>query len=149
MAAYGRARLEDLGAAVDRLPTLLPGAETTSSAYTTLPQTPDRGRGPVRTGEETEEGRGGNVGGLNPLQIQGVEASCGQVKLVEESSPSRTRTYNKPVNRSRLVPYPTALRVMPSFTLRQMQWPLQAQTSKLLECLEIAVVVRLAGRVTR
>jgi hypothetical protein len=43
-----------------------------------------------------------NTASHNPLQDEGVEAGCDPLRLSEGSSPSRTRTYNKPVN-SRLL----------------------------------------------
>ena len=48
------------------------------------------------------EGGGEDAASPNPLILQGVEAGCDPMRSSEGSSPSRTRTYNKPVN-SRLL----------------------------------------------
>ena len=39
-----------------------------------------------------------NTAGFDPLDSQGVEADCDSPRPSEGSSPTRTRTWNKPVN---------------------------------------------------
>jgi integrase len=115
MAVYGRAQLHDLGQAVSRLPSLLgpdmPERETVRATGT------DAAAAPVCTGfvqtddicsdrlrliETGSDKCLENTIGLNSLALQGVEADCDSLRPDEKSSPSRTRTYNKPVN-SRLL----------------------------------------------
>jgi integrase len=105
MAVYGRAQLHDLGRAVERLPDLLsgPGVEAaatgTEGAYTPLTHTIDEDRGTLRGSDEG--GRPGReaVDRTQPLILQGVGDDRGAAMAGEESSPTRTRTWNKPVNR--------------------------------------------------
>ena len=98
MAVYGRAQLSNLGTAVARLPSVFAGSPDA------LPdaQTGDAGGGVVTGAEAGCVPGTGNGVGLNSFDSQGVEAECGSVISGEGSSPSRTRTYNKPVN-SRLL----------------------------------------------
>jgi integrase len=106
MAVYGRAQLHDLGRAVERLPDLAPAAPReavaatgTDGPYTLLTHTADGEGGTPRT---IEEGKGAEVASTDrsqPLILQAVEENSGLVMTVEESSPTRTRTWNKPVNR--------------------------------------------------
>jgi hypothetical protein len=49
-------------------------------------------------GEGKDSGKNDNTTGPQSLQLQGVEASLEPLMAAEGSSPSRTRTYNKPVN---------------------------------------------------
>jgi integrase len=120
MAVYGRAQLHDLGEAVGRLPSLLTGSDnplegevlratgTDSSAPVVGPGLRSAcavgatGRDSVRVGETAAGGEAEKTTGPNPLSEQGVEAGCDSVILLEGSSPTRTRTWNKPVN-SRLL----------------------------------------------
>ncbi len=119
MARYGRAQLHDLGRAVDRLPTFTgssapeaqqaraTGTDSSQaphlhSAYTPLTQTPDGRGGQLRLVDGEGEGSPENETGPEPLISQGFEATSEPVMAVAGSSPSRTRTYNKPVN-SRLL----------------------------------------------
>jgi hypothetical protein len=114
MAVYGRAKLHDLAGAVSRLPMLLeapekeggkPRATGTQSesapAYTTLTQTSETNQeNTIRTetmlAPATEE-----ISRDKSLILQEDEAIREQLSTSEESSPSRTRTYNLPVNTSR------------------------------------------------
>jgi hypothetical protein len=108
MAVYGRAQLHDLGRAVERLPLLSGPAGVTPAQtgtedmatppYTTLTLIPDGKCRGVMTSEgertdgcETQDGR-------NPLTLQEVAAGCGPMSAADSSSPTRTRTWNKPIN---------------------------------------------------
>ncbi len=109
MAVYGRAQLHDLGRAVERLPDLIKGplseaaaATGTDGPYTLLTHTGDKGRGEARAIDDSGPGEGDKENRPQTLVLQGVEDACGSAMAGEESSPSRTRTYNKPVN-SRLL----------------------------------------------
>ncbi len=62
----------------------------------------DIGRERMRLVETTVKGEGENTTGRKPHVLQEFEAGCDSVIAPEGSSPSRTRTYNKPVN-SRLL----------------------------------------------
>jgi integrase len=116
MAVYGRAQLHDLGEAVRRLPVLLspPETEAPSLAATgtdgELPPTAVASLRPAcapadagcdfLTTLDTPPGDGARGrGNKKPLAVQGVEGECEPVIAVDSSSPSRIRTYNKPVNR--------------------------------------------------
>ncbi len=115
MAVYGRAQLHDLGEAVRRLPSVLgpdmrePEATRATGTdpkpapvCTGFVQTNDTGRDFLRLAKPGTKGEGEKETGRNPLILQGVEAGCDSLRPPETSSPSRTRTYNKPVN-SRLL----------------------------------------------
>jgi integrase len=132
MAVYGRAQLHDLGRAVERLPDLMagPGTEAVAATgtdgaapdssdklarriplpYSALTGVTDRGGDSLRLiGTPVGgNGEGGveNTAGHNPLILQGVAAGCDPViadeGAADSSSPTRTRTWNKPVN-SRLL----------------------------------------------
>src|SRR5262249_48348643 len=111
MAVYGRAQLHDLGEAVRRLPSLLDAgtpeceavrATGTDPVCTGFVQTDDTRRDRVRPSEAREGVDRENGVDPNPLMMQGVEADCDSVRLSEGGSPTRTRTWNKPVN-SRLL----------------------------------------------
>jgi integrase len=121
MAVYGRAHLHDLGEAVGRLPGLLiglPVADAALAATATegepaigLPlslrsacATADAESESLRLADAYRGSEGGNAAGRNPLDLQGVEAGCDSLIPSEESSPTRTRTWNKPVNRRLLSP---------------------------------------------
>jgi integrase len=126
LAVYGRAQLHDLGRAVERLPALMAGPEAEVVAvtgtdgatagigdesarrmprpYTLLTQIPDREGQGLRLIDTLPGGNAENSVGRNPLDSQGVEAGCDSLKPSEESSPTRTRTWNKPVNRTLLIP---------------------------------------------
>jgi len=118
MAVYGRAQLNDLSAAVGKLPTLLGNPAAPAQEQTTLAATgTDGGSAPFCTSfaPEVDSGcvqlmirDGANCKidrpppDHNPLQRKEVEGEIGQLIGTEGNSPSRTRTYNKPVN-SRLL----------------------------------------------
>ena len=111
MARYGRAQLHDLGIAVDRLPSLTAEVTTqsqeakatgTEGAYTLLTQIDDGERVRLMADDGNASPEGGNAAGRKPLELQGLEASRDPMMAEDGSSPSRTRTYNKPVN-SRLL----------------------------------------------
>ncbi len=117
MAVYGRARLNDLTAAVGKLPSLLTGPTSGQQERNALAATgtdpvpaPCTGFVPkidfacvpltgLARGEEKTEPPSSDH---NPLSLQGVENEQERLSVFEGSSPSRTRTYNKPVN-SRLL----------------------------------------------
>jgi hypothetical protein len=109
MAVYGRAQLHDLGRAVERLPDLMSAPEAkeasalkatgTDSAYRPLTSAVDGGRGSsmeIKTppGEESQ-----STTGHNSLAAKEVAAGCDTSMEDDGSSPTRTRTWNKPVNR--------------------------------------------------
>ena len=109
MAVYGKAQLHDLGEAVGRLPALLGDdaspqgqalkATGTDGACTNLAQEGDPARDQLRV-LETGDGPGGERAACsNHPALQGVESGCEPVIASEGSSPTRTRTWNKPVNR--------------------------------------------------
>ncbi len=122
MAVYGRAQLHDLGRAVERLPDLMAGPEATAATGTDgaaagsndksarripLPYSPltgvaDSGGEPLRLFETPAGGDAENVTGPNPVPEQRVAADGDSLRPNESSSPTRTRTWNKPVN-SRLL----------------------------------------------
>src|SRR5262249_27223998 len=111
----GRPEIHDLGAAIDRLPSLTadpmtgPEAmpmqatgtewrETLSFSYrTTVTGRDESGVHGKITLASTEQGNNDK-----PLDKQGVESERDDSGRIGKSSPSRTRTYNKPVN-SRLL----------------------------------------------
>src|SRR5262249_22514512 len=112
MAVYGRAQLHDLGTAVARLPSLsatqstsgalrLTGTDT-APGCTGLAPTSDTGGDALRLTEAQLGEREEKTSGPNALTLQRVEADCDSVRLSEANSPTRTRTWNKPVN-SRLL----------------------------------------------
>jgi integrase len=108
MAVYGRAHLHDLGAAVGRLPALTgprrePAAATGTGgactpACTELVQAGGSGCGGVVAGEGRALPEVRDESGLNPLKLKAVEAGCEPVRSDDQSSASRIRTYNPPVN---------------------------------------------------
>jgi hypothetical protein len=118
MARYGRAQIHDLAGTVERMPVLL----TDTSPETNVQHLQATGTDPAvaqavpfscssvaQTIDPREDSlimiehpsMGDEEGGHNqkPCVLQEVESHCDSVRLIEESSPSRTRTYNKPVNR--------------------------------------------------
>ena len=110
MAVYGRAQLHDLAGAVGGMPSLLAagrGAETLAATGTDAiaPDTrlhQNYAPGCQRMPTDDNSLMGSDTGASNekPPYLKGVESDCERLMAVEESSPSRTRTYNKPVNRS-------------------------------------------------
>jgi integrase len=108
MAVYGRAQLHDLGEAVDRLPGLLDAgparreavqATGTDSVCTPACTEPDALREHLRLAETEIGSQGPKVSQPQPPDLQEVEAGCDRLRTPEKNSPSRIRTYNKPVNR--------------------------------------------------
>jgi hypothetical protein len=71
-----------------------------TAACTKLAQADDIPQGGMRLIEASKGEGPGKGTGLKPHDLQGVEAGCQSVIPSERSSPSRIRTYNKPVNRS-------------------------------------------------
>ncbi len=121
MAVYGRAQLHDLGQTVGRLPSLTDGPVPESMKVTgtdgasdekrhghpvrfarRFAQTNDSGCEDMRGDNKECDGLAENTIGPNPLRLLGIGADCENMIPFEGSSPSRTRTYNKPVN-SRLL----------------------------------------------
>ena len=115
MAVYGRAQLHDLGEAVRRLPALLTGVSTETAALAATGTDGDSStveasslrsacasgdgrRGFVITHEQSSPDGTEGPANEKPLALQGVESDCERMIADEGSSPSRTRTYNKPVN---------------------------------------------------
>jgi hypothetical protein len=106
----GRAQLHDLGNAVSRLPNLSDGptaeamkATGTDGRFVRRFAQPDaRICGGMAADDGNSEVEGENSIGPNPLPMLGVVADLENMTPHEGSSPSRTRTYNKPVN-SRLL----------------------------------------------
>jgi hypothetical protein len=121
MAVYGRAQLLDLASAVDRLPSLLTqtpeagqkvlqatgtegrqagGTDATRPATCTdLVQVGDGGSRNLRVVDAADEEGTADDGSLELDDLEGIAGGRGLVMAGEGSSPSRTRTYNKPVNR--------------------------------------------------
>jgi hypothetical protein len=110
MAVYGRAQLHDLGAAVGRLPGLLcdgpkrqalqaTGTDGGNARCTSVAPKSDGERDGVRLAEAQDARREENETGHNSLKDKAVEADRDSLRLSESSSPTRTRTWNKPVNR--------------------------------------------------
>ena len=54
--------------------------------------------------EIPEVGEAENDTGRNLLILQGVAAGCEPLRADDSSSPTRTRTWNKPVNRTSFIP---------------------------------------------
>jgi integrase len=123
MAVYGRAQLHDLGQAVGRLPSLLssPQNENEPLAATGTDDKPASAFPPggvsslrtacasrdekcesVRAIDKTNPDGTTRSNNTKPLALQGVESDCKPVIPLDQSSPTRTRTSNKPVN-SRLL----------------------------------------------
>src|SRR5262249_10297222 len=121
MAVYGRAQLHDLGEAVGRLPSLQTGptveGETLAATGTDgKPAAPasfpsgllsacapdDAGCQFLRVIDPNTLADGDQSPNAKPVAVQRVESDCERLMPPEKSSPSRTRTYNKPVN-SRLL----------------------------------------------
>jgi integrase len=107
MARYGRPQLHDLGAAVERLPSLLPAgreAEATALKETGTTDTRgsrhvpqhvpagDSGRDPLRLSESPTGGEAGKTTGPKPLILQEVAAGCDPVRGVDGSSGGWDRT---------------------------------------------------------
>ena len=121
MAVYGRAQLHDLGEAVRRLPHLMDGPHvevmkaTGTDGQSGEPGQTESVRFAPRFAQNSDSGCQGmrgdedacNVANKNAtrpksLNMQGIGADFERMRSSEGSSPSRTRTYNKPVN-SRLL----------------------------------------------
>ena len=117
MAVYGRAQLHDLGSRVRGLLSAVqtfdkPDAGewratgTDDSACTAacplLALSGDSDRGRERTGDDVMGELPPSGENRNPLRVNTFDEPRGAVRTGDESSPSRTRTYNKPVN-SRLL----------------------------------------------
>ncbi len=116
MAVYGRAQLHDLGAAVDRLPSMIDGPSgekenllaTGTDVADVAPFCPrfvptaDVERFEMITHERTGREIVRNTDDPNPLLLQGVEAVCASLITIDESAPCRTRTYN-PLIKSQLL----------------------------------------------
>jgi integrase len=112
MAVYGRAQLHDLASAVDRLPSLVPAPPETLAATGTDGKLATREVSSLRSacanGEDSHDHRTKNENALmgegagdrsnQPPAEQRVEEDSERVSKSETSSPTRTRTWNKPVN---------------------------------------------------
>jgi integrase len=125
MAVYGRAQLHDLGRAVERLPDLMTGPTPSERALKATgtdgpltgayrePTSAVDGEGCRLMAVETQPGATSqSTTGRNPLAGKEIEAGCDPLMEDEGSSPTRTRTWNKPVNRresSLLLMVPQAL----------------------------------------
>lgn len=107
MRVYGKKRLQDLGATVDRMPNLANSKLSTSNTLsapvcTRFALASDRDRG-QSIGHETNEVAPDVDGEYRQTQARNrVEAALEEMRPEEASSPTRTRTWNKPVN-SRLL----------------------------------------------
>jgi hypothetical protein len=121
MAVYGRAQLHDLGAAVDRLPSVLsPRAEVEAEAQVLVATGTDRPPAvPLTAGltgtngkqreelggsETTESVEGGKADHPQPLVLQAVEGEQEQVGSSERTTPGGTRTPNHLVRSQVLCP---------------------------------------------
>jgi hypothetical protein len=122
MAVYGKAQLHDLAGVVGRLPALLTDPPTTQGAGFAATGTDgnaaelitgelcepeslrqacaagEAGRGRLRVVEVQEGAEGQKRDRPQPADSEGVEAGCDRLRVSEGSSPTRTRTWNKPVN---------------------------------------------------
>src|SRR5262249_42236457 len=81
------------------------GGKNTSKprgAYSALTGIADRGGDSLRGLESPGGGEGHKETDRKPLSFQGGEAGCEPLRADDSSSPTRTRTWNKPVN-SRLL----------------------------------------------
>jgi integrase len=140
MAVYGRAQLHDLGQAVGRLPTLVSGPTSEGatlaatgtdgkragvfptaevSSLRSACASGDGGRGFLSVADETLAGDGAGEGNEEPRALQGVEGGCEPVTVSERSSPTRTRTWNKPVNRQFVRAAEKLRRTLPALKIRQ------------------------------
>jgi integrase len=117
MAVYGRARLHDLGEAVRRLPSVVYGPQAAAAQRPAATGTDGElstkevvsFRSACATGDSScrlvsavdAAPTGPATFGLDeqPLAVQGIDSDCEPVIASEGSSPTRTRTWNKPVNR--------------------------------------------------
>jgi integrase len=121
MAVYGRAQLHDLGQAVGRLPSLMGSSESAALKATGTDGAPgqkgdaelvrfarrfahsDDGGCQDMTGDDRDNPESAeNPAGHKPLPLQGFGVGCEGMIGSEGNSPTRTRTWNKPVN-SRLL----------------------------------------------
>jgi hypothetical protein len=108
-ARYGRAQLCDLGTAVEKLASVLPGAARAEAARATgtdghlrhgveslRPACAAAEAGCVRLRAVDSGGpaKGDKGAGPNHPELQGVEADCGQLRLVEGNGPRGIRTPN-------------------------------------------------------
>lgn len=104
MARYSHLRLYDLAGAVEKLPRLLPDEPQTevlratgtdpvcTPVCTGFVQTSDPKGDCLRQDESGTQGQEEKRTGLNPLQSNGVEASCDSVRLFETRVSEGTRT---------------------------------------------------------
>ena len=102
MARYGKAQVHDLGAAVRKLPSLLnrpkPDTQTLAATGTDgnscrfLVQDSDSACDKLRLPEPGALAAPEKQARLNPLVLQGVEASCDGLRLLEQSSGGWDRT---------------------------------------------------------
>src|SRR5262249_49593374 len=109
MAVYGRAQLLDLGKAGGRLPALASGPATLavtgtdgqadSTSFCPACESSEGGCGSLRAIDGRGQQEGGDENRPQIQQSEGLASGCDSLRLSEGSSPSRTRTYNKPVNR--------------------------------------------------
>jgi integrase len=108
-AIYGRARLQDLAGAVDRLPTLLAGSPapggsqrqvlratgTDGSFLVDSCAPPDVSRGILRTDKEGSTQADGDEGEAQVLAVTNDEDASGNLTTIADSGPSRIRTCNQ------------------------------------------------------
>ena len=94
---YGKLRLDDRKATVEKMPAMLPGRLGQN-----LGQAGDNKGGKSRTGEETLARTGGEVVPAELPELLGIEENREVLRMTEESSPGRIRTFDPPVN-SRLL----------------------------------------------
>jgi integrase len=110
MARYGKLHLEDLTSTINRLPLLIsssPDSEcnqmkatgTNAPVCTGFAQTNDINCAGLRLVDGENTNWNSNATDHNTLPSVGFETDCANMGLSEGNSPSRTRTYNKPVNR--------------------------------------------------
>ncbi len=116
-ARYSHRRLHDLAGAVEKLPSFLPGptletlratgTEDASGAikdtgalqshYTPLTHAPDSGGGLLRIADVRASAGAEKPTGRNPLNLQGVEAGCGPLRIVDSRAGDGARTHDSHV----------------------------------------------------
>jgi integrase len=139
MSVYGRTQLHDLGEAVRRLPDLLHGPASPAAAFAATGTDDQPGRelppsevsslrsacasadvscGSLSVIDNPFTTAGDDDGNEQALENQGVECGRELVIASEGSSPTRTRTWNKPVNRSVKVTAFSASKPLQDYILR-------------------------------
>jgi integrase len=115
-------------------------APKADAACTNLVQANDAGYGSLRLVDAPEGSEVENATGLNSLVPKEVEAGGDSLIPPEESSPTRTRTWNKPVNRTLLVPAEKRQKYRVRKGLYASEASLQARLSACVDLREFTVL---------